>query len=105
MISSRNHVPNPGHLPQRAHAGTRRHEDHADEDVSRVARLGGRLITPDDAEWPTLAFASFAGVDNRTHPNGVAPLALWVAGELALGDVAQRAAAIVGTRAATCYGE
>jgi DNA processing protein len=92
-----------GELARRTQA--RRHEDHAADDLTRIARLGGRLVTSSDPEWPALAFSSFAGVDNQKHPNGVAPLALWVAGDLALDDITQRSAAIVGTRAATAYGE
>jgi DNA processing protein len=83
----------------------RRNIDQASDDLDMAVRLGARLVTPGDAEWPTLAFAAFAGVDTRLHPNGIAPLALWVIGDVSLDDVAHRAAAIVGTRAATNYGE
>jgi DNA processing protein len=83
----------------------RRDDDHAADDLARLARLGGRLITPDDDEWPTLEFTAFAGVDTRAYPQGLAPHALWVVGELGLRDIAARAAAIVGTRVATGYGE
>jgi DNA processing protein len=93
----------PGDLERLTRA--RRDEDRAADDLARLARLGGRLVTPDDSEWPTLEFAGFAGVDTRIHPKGLTPLALWVVGGLALPDVAARAAAIVGTRAATGYGE
>jgi DNA processing protein len=84
---------------------SRRHLDCAAEDLDRVGRLGGRLVTPADVEWPAMAFAAFAGVDSRLQPNGIAPLALWVAGQVGLDEMAQRSAAIVGTRAATGYGE
>jgi DNA processing protein len=63
------------------------------------------LVTPDDDEWPGLAFASFTGAPVRAKPQGQAPLALWVVGPLRLDDVAERAVAIVGTRASTAYGE
>src|SRR5215211_6089897 len=87
------------------HTLARRDIDQASEDFGRVSRLGGRLVTRGDDEWPTIAFAAFAGVDIRAYPNGIAPLALWVIGDASLDDIAQRAAAIVGTRAATTYGE
>ncbi|WP_414687949.1 DNA-processing protein DprA [Mycobacterium sp.] len=87
------------------HTRARRQQDHAAEDLRVAARLGARLVTPADAEWPALAFAAFGGVDDRLHPGGTAPLVLWVIGGAALDDIAQRAAAIVGTRAATGYGE
>ena len=83
-----------------------RHEiDCAAEDLAVLARLGGRLVTAADAEWPLLAFTAFAGVDTKQRPEAHPPLALWVTGPARLDEVAERAAAIVGTRAATAYGE
>ncbi|MDQ1305075.1 MAG: processing protein, partial [Actinomycetota bacterium] len=66
---------------------------------------GGRLLTSEDDEWPWLAFSSFAGQPVRDKPEGHAPLALWVVGPARLDEIAERAAAIVGTRASTAYGE
>jgi DNA processing protein len=83
----------------------RREIDCAAEDLDLLRRRGGRLVTADDDEWPYLAFASFAGVDHRARPHAHPPLALWALGEARLDDMAQRAAAIVGTRACTAYGE
>jgi DNA processing protein len=83
----------------------RRELDCAAADLERIDRLGGQLITPDAPQWPTLAFAGFNGVDVRRHPAGSAPLMLWVLGAAELGDVTGRAAAIVGTRASTTYGD
>jgi len=87
------------------HTEARRDIDCTAEDLERLDRLGGRLLTPDDQEWPTLAFTAFNGVDLRRHPDGVAPLALWALGGAPADEVAFRAAAVVGTRAATAYGE
>lgn len=87
------------------HTEARRDIDCAADDLDRIDRLGGRLLTPDDEEWPVLAFTSFNGVDVRRLPDGVAPLVLWLLGSVAIGEVALRAAAVVGTRAATAYGE
>jgi DNA processing protein len=83
----------------------RREIDCAAEDLELLARRGGRLVTPDDDEWPVLAFAAFSGAAVAAKPQGSPPLALWVLGPARLEDVAQRAAAVVGTRAATSYGE
>ena len=83
----------------------RRDIDCAAEDLELLERRGGRLITPGDDEWPGLAFASFRGAPVRDRPQGRAPLVLWAIGPLRLDDVAERAAAIVGTRACTAYGE
>lgn len=83
----------------------RRDIDCATEDLELLKRRSGRLITADDDEWPGLAFAAFAGVPVRDKPQGRVPLVLWVIGPLRLDDVTERAAAIVGTRACTAYGE
>ncbi|HEY7052981.1 MAG TPA: DNA-processing protein DprA [Mycobacterium sp.] len=83
----------------------RRELDCAADDLACIERLDGRLITPESDEWPTLAFRSFAGVDVRRHAAGIAPLALWTIGPLAADELALRTAAVVGTRAATTYGE
>ena len=83
-----------------------RHEiDSAARDLAVLERLGGRLVTAADTEWPLLAFTAFAGVDTKERPAAHPPLALWVTGPARLDEVAERAAAIVGTRAATAYGE
>jgi DNA processing protein len=83
----------------------RRQIDCAAADIEVLDRLGGRLITADDAEWPLLAFASFRGAADRVRPQAHEPMVLWAAGSARLDDIAERAAAIVGTRAATAYGE
>jgi DNA processing protein len=83
----------------------RREIDCAAEDLDILARLGGRLMVADDAEWPMTSFRSFRGVDVRARPQGHSPLALWTVGPLALTDVEERGCSIVGTRAATPYGE
>ena len=83
----------------------RRDMDCAAADLEMLQRRGGRLITPDDDEWPTLAFAAFGGAPVRDKPQGRPPLALWVIGPVRLDGIAERSAAIVGTRAATAYGE
>lgn len=83
----------------------RREIDSAADDLEWLARRGGRLITPDDDEWPTLAFAAFGSDAVATKPSGRPPLVLWAIGPARLDETAQRAAAIVGTRASTGYGE
>ena len=85
------------------HTESRREIDRAAEDLELLARRGGRLITPDDEEWPELAFAAFGGAPAR--PGGGPPMVLWALGPVRLDEVAQRAAAVVGTRASTAYGE
>lgn len=83
----------------------RREIDCVAEDLDILARMGGRLVTVRDPEWPFLAFTSFRGAAVRDRPGGHSPLVLWVVGERSLDDVAERACSVVGTRAATPYGE
>ncbi|MDR1151824.1 MAG: DNA-processing protein DprA [Bifidobacteriaceae bacterium] len=66
----------------------------------RVVRgLGGRFVTPNDGDWP-------GGLNDL---GDAAPLGLWaIGGEAALGDLAgflTPSVAVVGSRAATHYGE
>jgi DNA processing protein len=83
----------------------RREIDCSARDLDILDELGGRLITAADAEWPGLSFAAFAGVDRTKRPQAHPPAVLWAVGPERLSDVAERACAIVGTRAATAYGE
>lgn len=83
----------------------RREIDTAAADLEILQRRGGRLITPEDAEWPALAFAAFGGSAMRDKARSGPPLVLWVIGPARLDDVAERAAAVVGTRASTAYGD
>ena len=46
----------------------RRRIDCAAKDLELLSRLGGRLVTADDDEWPLLSFAAFGGVDARLRP-------------------------------------
>jgi len=83
----------------------RREIDCVAADLDLLARLGGRLIVADDADWPLIAFRSFRGVDSRARPQAHPPMVLWALGQLQLTDVEDRGCSIVGTRAATAYGE
>lgn len=79
--------------------------DSAQEDLDVLDRLGGRLLTPEDDEWPGLALASFTRPALADRQWGHPPLVLWAVGPSNLSDVAARSAALVGTRAASAYGE
>jgi DNA processing protein len=89
-------------------AEARRAVDCAARDLDLLYGRGGRLITPDDDEWPYLAFAGFSGFgaeELKKKPEGRPPLVLWALGPARLDELAMRSAAIVGTRACTAYGE
>jgi DNA processing protein len=87
------------------HTEARRGIDRSAADLELLARRDGRLITPDEEEWPLLALAGFSGAAVSAKPQGRPPLVLWAVGPARLDETALRAAAIVGTRAATSYGE
>ncbi len=83
----------------------RSHIDTAQADLDLVASQGGRLITPDDDEWPMWQLLAFDGAGMPVGNDQCAPLALWVLGAVSVAELTERAVSIVGTRAATSYGE
>lgn len=95
------------HLPADVAAETeaRCGVDRAEADLAAAEAAGGRLVIPEDAEWPCWPFAAFDRATARGVTGTVAPLALWVRGPGRLDELAERAVAIVGARAATAYGE
>jgi DNA processing protein len=79
----------------------------AETAVTRAERLGARILTPDDDEWPDqwddLAQISRDVpdvIDRDTFP----PLCVWARGPLALGRACDQAVSVVGSRASTDYG-
>lgn len=67
-------------------------------DLERAERAGARLVTRDDPGW----FTVLADLDTvGAH----APIALWSRGRGQLNLLTERAVAVVGSRAATSYGE
>lgn len=64
-----------------------------DRDLETIARFGGRLVIPEDDEWPS----------GLAELGPEAPLCLWVRGDEPLPDTA-RSVAVVGSRDATGYG-
>ncbi|NED59876.1 DNA processing protein DprA, partial [Streptomyces sp. SID10244] len=77
--------------------------DTAAEDLEIAERIGARLVTRDDAEWPGWPLMSLSQSD--TAARGGVPLALWVRGPGRLDDLATTGVALVGSRAASGYGE
>jgi DNA processing protein len=76
--------------------------------LADAERLGARLVTPDDAEWPV----TFADLARISQPDGIRidrdtfpPTCLWVRGPLPVAETLARSVAVVGARAATVYGE
>lgn len=85
-----------GAVPEDLHAATRHAVATAEpqRDLDTIAALGGRLVCPGDAEWP----AQLSDLGARQ------PIALWVRGPIDLRQLSTRTIAVVGSRAATPYG-
>lgn len=100
------HAVRTGDCPAAVAAATsaRRHLDSEHADLEEAARLGARLIIPEDDEWPAWALLPLdTGADGENQR--AAPIALWAQGATQLDDASDYAAAIVGARASTVYGE
>ncbi|HJQ02498.1 MAG TPA: DNA-processing protein DprA [Jatrophihabitans sp.] len=109
-----------GDVPPAVAACTEARRKSADPfaDLAAAERNGIRLLSPADDEWPHFAFAALAATAERRVAQWCAgqharpgrgelipPLALWVRGAGSLRSVGVQAIAVVGSRAATGYGE
>ncbi|PVZ14494.1 DNA protecting protein DprA [Actinomycetospora cinnamomea] len=109
-------VHGPGAIPPAVAGETaaRRATDRAEADLALLATRGGRLVVPEDPEWPAMALAGLgvaAGVDGTLGLEGASvrdglavPLALWARGPLRLTEAPRGWVAMVGARAASDYG-
>ncbi|MCG7292052.1 DNA-protecting protein DprA [Corynebacterium afermentans] len=85
--------------------------DRPAKDLEFAADLGYTLLTPESPQWPAEAIqCSFGrqqtGAAGKTshQPDGIAPHALWVAGNTNLAGLFAQSVGVVGTRHATKYG-
>ncbi|MCW3843693.1 DNA-protecting protein DprA [Micromonospora yasonensis] len=80
----------------------------AEQALARAERLGARLITPDDDEWPVrvaeLQRLRLSGADRKVDLETAPPLCFWARGAWPLAQAFDRSVAVVGARAATPYG-
>ncbi|MEV5648836.1 DNA-processing protein DprA [Nocardia sp. NPDC052254] len=83
----------------------RREIDRAERDLETMARVGGRLITPDDPEWPQWRLLGLTQLDPARDVDAAVPLALWARGPLSLQQYTEQSLAVVGARCSTGYGE
>jgi DNA processing protein len=76
--------------------------------AEQTGRLGARLVTPEDEEWPVrvqdLHRLTPTSADRRVDQETAPPLCLWVRGAWSLDEALQCSVAVVGSRAATPYG-
>lgn len=102
-----------GDAPQRLLGQVRtRLGDHnpyalAEDALERAARLGARIVTPEDDEWPRqlddlmrISLNVADTVARDTYP----PHCLWLRGQWPLAEACDRSVAVVGARASTPYG-
>ncbi|WP_084514593.1 DNA-processing protein DprA [Nocardia acidivorans] len=82
----------------------RRGIDRAEADMALMARLGGRVVTPDDEEWPAWRMLGLRQLDPEQDEAAAVPLVLWVRGPRSLMECTERAVAVVGARCSTGYG-
>ncbi|WP_159460460.1 DNA-processing protein DprA [Lentzea albidocapillata] len=71
--------------------------------LEEIGRCGGRLVVPEDAEWPGERLAPPSEGGRRDRGSGE-PLALWVRGPHCLSEFLGKAVAVTGARAASPYG-
>jgi DNA processing protein len=98
-----------------AQTDARRRTADPEADLDTAHRLGIGLVTPESAQWPHFAFAALehTGAQRLRNPatkrerSGelIPPLALWVKGTRKLSSLGLRSVGLVGSRAATRYGE
>ncbi|MGI5505343.1 DNA-processing protein DprA [Lentzea sp. CA-135723] len=81
----------------------RRAEERAQADLAAIDKLGGRLVIPEDEEWPRWPLLALENI--AALRCGGEPLALWVRGPHFLADVVDKAVAVVGSRASSTYGD
>lgn len=94
-------------LPEALRGPTERRRglDRAERDLELMARLGGRVLTPDDDEWPQWRFLGLHQLDPTRDADAAVPLVLWARGPLGLQQYTEQALAVVGARCSTGYGE
>lgn len=83
----------------------RREIDGAARDLELMERIGGRLVTPDDPEWPAWRMLGLGQLEPGRDRDGAVPLVLWVRGPRSLLESSERAIAVVGARCSTGYGD
>ncbi|MFI6999557.1 DNA-processing protein DprA [Nocardia sp. NPDC050175] len=93
-------------LPQSLRGPTeqRRGTDSAARDLELMDRIGGRVVTPDDPEWPSWRLLGLAQLDPSRDRDCAVPLVLWVRGPRSLLESSDRALAVVGARCSSGYG-
>ncbi|ASO19320.1 DNA processing protein [Actinoalloteichus hoggarensis] len=77
----------------------------AEADLQAGHAMGARLLVPEHEQWPRERFAAFEHAAQNGARNTAAPLALWIRGSPRLAESTASAVSVVGSRAASGYGE
>jgi DNA processing protein len=97
-------------------SAARRDQDRAAADLAEAHRIGARLVTPEDHEWPDETLRAMQVAYDRERPERrrsgsgrdqvelTPPLALWALGAPRVDAAFDRAVSVVGSRSATPYG-
>lgn len=85
--------------------GARRTVRREEEDLQTAQARGLRLLVPEHDQWPRERFESCEQAMASGIANVAAPLALWIRGSPDLLTATDSAVSIVGSRAASGYGE
>lgn len=95
------------HLPRRVADEVEARRAHVSgKDLLDVAEsVGARLVVPEHREWPGELLSCFSDAAEIGMVGLDGPLALWVRGSAPVAEVLANAVAVVGTRAASGYGE
>ena len=76
----------------------------AEADLARADRIGARIVTPVDDEWPSVALRGLGSLALAERLDVAPPACLWLRGPASLPEVIDQSVAIVGARASTGYG-
>ncbi len=80
----------------------------AEKALERADRLGARIITPEDGEWPhqlaDLVHLS-RDVPDPIQRDTYPPHCIWLRGPWPLAEACERSVSVVGARASTSYGD
>lgn len=96
-----------GDVPEavRSETEARRDLDLAADDLRNAEEAGARLVVPEDPDWPAWQLLCLAPPTDRGLRGAGKPLGLWMRGMAPVANLFDRAASVVGARAATGYGE
>lgn len=91
--------------PVQTETEARRHLDLAGADLATAAKIGARLIVPEDPDWPAWQLLCLAPPTDRGVRGSGMPLGLWIRGTAPVANLFDRAVSVVGARDSTSYGE